>query len=249
MKEDCKPARLLLPLVVVTLLVVWSQPAFAARFRGRIVRFTVSIDGKVVLEARRIDTRQQNADTVWRYVDRLELRPVRMYKVEADGDDPLRATLKGKVVIQTVYGGRAQVSRLELVRDKKDAPWKLAPAEVERTFVSRETPFRLWVKVGGKVVLMNRIKWTLERDVATVWRNLDRVELRPFLPRIKVQANTADPLHATLKGKVSIVAEVGGKGEQAEVSELKLDRDNVNAPWRIDPADVERTFQSRTRPK
>jgi hypothetical protein len=82
-----------------------------------------------------------------------------------------------------------------------------------------------------------------------VWRNLDRVELRPFLPRTKVQADTADPLRATLTGKVSIVADVGGNSKWAEVSGLKLVRDNVSAPWRIDPADAERTFNSRNKPK
>jgi hypothetical protein len=46
---------------------------------------------------------------------------VRLYEVEADADNPLRATLKGEVVIQEVYNGqcvgRAEESELRLVRE------------------------------------------------------------------------------------------------------------------------------------
>ena len=77
---------------------------------------------------------------MWRYLKRLELRPVKGSKGEPDSDDPLRATLKGKLTIESRYGGLAEVSELKLVREKDNAPWKVAPAEVERTFKSRTKP-------------------------------------------------------------------------------------------------------------
>jgi hypothetical protein len=99
----------------------------------------VSIDGKVVLETSTGDE-GEDADTVWRYLKHLELRPVKGYKVKPDGGEPLKATLKGKVVIDALYGGRAEVQDLKLVREKDGAPWKVAPAEIERTFKVRTKP-------------------------------------------------------------------------------------------------------------
>jgi len=116
-------------------LLCFSPPAFALRF----VKFEVSIDGKVVLETSTGDE-GEDADTVWRYLKKLELRPVKGYKLEADGGEPLKATLKGKVVIDAPYGGRAEVQELKLVREKDGAPWKVAPAEIERTFKVRTKP-------------------------------------------------------------------------------------------------------------
>jgi hypothetical protein len=59
-------------------------------------------------------------------------------------DNPLQATLKGKVIIELKYGGqswgRAEVSELKLAREKNNARWKVAPAEVERTFKIRKKP-------------------------------------------------------------------------------------------------------------
>lgn len=112
-----------------------SQPAFALRF----VKFEVSINGRVVLEASTGDE-GKDADTVWRYLKQLELRPVKGYKLEPDGGEPWKATLKGKVVINAPYGGRAEIQELKLVREKDGAPWKVAPAEVERTFKVRTKP-------------------------------------------------------------------------------------------------------------
>ena len=82
----------------------------------------------------------EDADAVWRNLRRVELRPFQQNKVEADRDDPLRATLRGKVVIQASYGGQAEVSQLKLVREKDNAWWKIDPAEIERTFKSRSKP-------------------------------------------------------------------------------------------------------------
>ena len=96
--------------------------------------FMVSIDGKKVLYTPEAYSAAKDIDTVWPDLKRLELKPWQGYKVKADSDDSMRATLKGKVIIQAPYGGRAEVSELKLFREKLGTPWKVYPAEVERTF-------------------------------------------------------------------------------------------------------------------
>jgi hypothetical protein len=74
----------------------------------------------------------------------LYVVPINRYKVEAESDDPLHATLKDKVRIEVKYDGhpwgRAEVSELKLVRERVKARWKVDPAEVDRTFKIREKP-------------------------------------------------------------------------------------------------------------
>jgi hypothetical protein len=237
-----EPARVPVLILAVAALLLVVQPAFA----DRLVRFTVSIDGKVVLKTSTGDA-GEDADTVWRYLRRLDLAPVNGYAVGADRDDPLRATLEGKAAIESAEGGRAEVSGLKLVRANAGAPWQVAPAEVERTFKSRNRPLRLTVSIDGKPVLLNAptSPWAVGGDADAVWRNLGRVELRPF-QQTRVEADRDDPLRATLRGKVVIQA---GSGGRAEVSELKLVREGGTARWKIDPAEFERTLKTRTKPK
>ncbi len=45
----------------------------------------------------------------------------------------LSRALKGKVVVASDVGGRAEVAQLQLVRDKESDPWSVAASEVERT--------------------------------------------------------------------------------------------------------------------
>ena len=134
MQQHYKSARWSVLILALGVLLVCGQPALAARLIG----FTVSIDGKVVLEANWGDDGDMQGDFVWRQLKEAALWPFKGYKVEADGDDPLRATLKGKVIVQSIYSGRAEVSELKLVREKDNARWKIAPAEVERTLKVRK---------------------------------------------------------------------------------------------------------------
>jgi hypothetical protein len=235
------------PILAAVALLLCGQPAFAVR----LARFTVAIDDKVVLEASTSDT-GGDADTIWRSLKGLELQPVKGYKVEAGSDDPLRATLKGKVTIQEVYGGRAEVSELKLVRAKDDAPWTIVPAEVERTLKSRHKPVRFSVSIDGKVALWTDLQTSpgdTAEDADTAWGYLKGLGLRPE-NRYKVEAESDDPLRATLRGTVIIQEYYGGQGgSRAEVSELKLVREKDNARWRVAPGEVERTFKSRNKPK
>jgi len=99
----------------------------------------------------------------------------------------LRATLKGKVVIEADYGGRAEVAELEARPGRDNARWTIDPTEVERTFKSRNKPLELSVSIDGKRVLINETMWAIGKDPDAVWRNLKRVELRPF-QQFKVKA-------------------------------------------------------------
>ena len=97
--------RLRMVVLAAGILFCPSQPTFALRF----VKFEVSIDGKVALETSTGD-QGQDADTVWRYLKQLELRPVKGYKLEADGGEPLQATLKARwsSMRRTVAGLRSK---------------------------------------------------------------------------------------------------------------------------------------------
>jgi hypothetical protein len=249
MQVNSKIAGLPMLVVVVGILLVFSEPAFAENF----VKFVVSIDGKVVLVTSTGDE-GEGADTVWRYLLTLTFRPVTKedlrsilfkeacvegYKVEADRGDPLRAMLKGKLLIESADGGRAEVTELKLVRANDSTGWKVAPSEVERTFKSRKKPNNIRVSINRRFVLY-RFTYT-SQDADTAWRDMKQLDLWPYQSS-KIKADSGDPLRATLRGKVTIDA---GNAGRAEVSELKLVREKVNALWKIDPAEVERTFKSR----
>jgi hypothetical protein len=235
----------LLLIFAVGAVLVSPQPAFAVR----LVRFSVSIDGKVVLETSTAD-HGEDADTTWRHLKHLYLRPVKGYRVHSD-DGPLRATLKGKVIIQADAGGRAEVTELQLVRDKEDAPWKIAPAEVERTLQSRHKPFIFVVLIDGTPQLSTGLQARIgdvPDNADNVWRHLEQAHLVP-ISRYKIVPDTDDPLQATLRGNVIIAVKYSGKSEErAEVAQLRLVRDKVNAPWKVAPVDIERTFRVRKDP-
>jgi hypothetical protein len=86
-----------------------------------------------------------------------------------------------------------------------------------------------------------------EPDV--VWNYLKKLPLRPAEKSTFVIRPDADnDAQATLKGEIRIRCYYGG-GE-ATVKELKLVRDKKDkAKWLIDPAEVDRTFKLRKKPK
>lgn len=115
----------------------WLLAAQTAQ-AGRVVQFEILIDGKVVLEAHRLDE-GQNPDIAWGYLKALQFEPQDGFTVPVNTDDPLKATLKGKVRIFARYGGDVTVEEFALVRDKKEnAKWRLDPKEVERTMKLRK---------------------------------------------------------------------------------------------------------------
>ena len=139
------------PILAVGVFLVASQFAVAVRY----VNYEVSMDGKVVMKTSTWDNGHPDADSVWRvwmvYCSKKSkaLRRSQMQMTRY-------ATLKGNVVIQTAYGGRAEVTQLQLVKESEFAPWKIDPAEVERTLKSRHKLFAFGVSIDGSPKL-----WTV----------------------------------------------------------------------------------------
>jgi hypothetical protein len=237
-----KTARLLV--LIVTVSGVASPPCFAARH----VPITVSVDGKVVIKAGWGDNGEPDADTVWRYLQNIKLQPADAAHIEAERENPLQGALRGDVIINVGYGGRAEVSTLKFVRATENAPWQIAPADVERTFQTRHKPYIFTVSVGGKRALS-----TVERtrkgktadDPDNVWRSLRQLTIYGR----KIAPTGDDPLHATLTGGVTIELRYAGQSwGKSDISELKLHRGRPNALWSVEPADVELTLKNRLMP-
>jgi hypothetical protein len=122
---------------------LWCLSGAPTALAGRVVAFEILLDGKVVLQGHKLEGDAVfPPNEVWKYLHRMEFHPpfdTPGATVPADADDPLRATLTGKVRIFSRYGGDVEVATLTLVRDKKDdATWRVAPKEVERTFQIRK---------------------------------------------------------------------------------------------------------------
>ena len=243
MRTICRFPRSFSPFFAAVVVLFCLQPAFAMR----LARYHVLLDGKLVLEAHWGDN-GGDADKIWLTLKRLDFQPVRGFKVEAESSDPLRATLKGKVVVEELYGGRAECAELPLVRGKADDTWAIAPAEIDRTLKARHKPLRFSISVNGKPVLwsdLGTLTGSAGDDSISLWRSLKRQEFRP-INKYKVEAESGDPLRANLKG-ILIIREyyAGHDGGQVEASELTLVRDSEESRWRLAEGEVERTFKSR----
>jgi hypothetical protein len=91
------------------------------------------------------------------------------------------------------------------------------------------------ILVDGKPYLAGRAWDSGSPPKAAVWRYLTSTELRP--KGVEVPPDPADPLKATLRGKITVNVRYGGK---AEVPELHLIRRAAETAWTVDPDDVER---------
>jgi hypothetical protein len=103
----------------------------------RYVEFNIKVNNRLVLRASVGDSGHEDEATVWRYLKRLPVRSMNGYRVNPDPGQPLRATLKGKIHLSSPTE-HADLTRLRLVRESPQARWKLAPAEVDRTFKLRK---------------------------------------------------------------------------------------------------------------
>jgi len=154
-------------MLALGVLLVFSRPVFAVQ----LVRYVLSIDGKPVLETS-TSGHGESADRMCQHLKQLHLRPVKGFRVQPDRDDPLRATLQGKIVIQVDSGGRADVSELRLIRENEETPWLVAPAEVARTLANRHKPFVFSVSIDGKPQLATGLQsrtGNARDDAANVW--------------------------------------------------------------------------------
>lgn len=97
----------------------------------RSVTIKIEVDGKPLLTTITGDNGTQPPEVVWRYLARYPLVPVRGASVEADPNNPLRLTLKGKVVVDVPYGGKAEVPELRLQRKAAKEGWRIDEQDVE----------------------------------------------------------------------------------------------------------------------
>jgi hypothetical protein len=230
-----------LQLLAVGVALVSLRPVLAVH----LIRYQVSIDGKIVLETSTSE-HGEDADTLWVYLKQLDLRPVKGYKVEPDREDLLQATLRGKVVIP---GGGCRPCRslsVEARAGKRERSLEAGPRR--RRAHAPEPPQALRLRGVDKAELATGLQTRTGDtgdDPDNVWRDLKRLNIVP-ITRYKVEADRADPLQATLKGDVIIDLRYAGQSwGRAEVSELKLVRETPNARWKVAAEEVERTFRIR----
>jgi hypothetical protein len=116
---------------LIALLVPAMYPSEAAA--GRVLGFTVRLDGKDHLFGSAGDNGEAPPGVVWRRLSSTELAPVDGAEVKPDADDPLRATLRGNIAIDVTYGGKATVKELRLVRQTPTAVgWTVDSRDVEQ---------------------------------------------------------------------------------------------------------------------
>jgi hypothetical protein len=119
------PARRVLAVALVALL-----PSVA--HAGRVCATRISVDGKTWLAGAFIDGGlTQPADVWWRLASN-ELQPADGVTIPPDPADPLRATLRGKIVIDVQCGGQAEAKELRLIRRAPGAGWTVDLLDVQR---------------------------------------------------------------------------------------------------------------------
>jgi hypothetical protein len=84
------------------MLALLPAPAQAAR----VGTIKIHVDGKLWLSGGTFDDGSPPPAAVWRCLTSGELRLVEGAAIAADPADPLRATLRGRIVIDVRYGGK-----------------------------------------------------------------------------------------------------------------------------------------------
>lgn len=112
-------------------------PAFAAR----LLTATVQLDGQTVLQSKYQDDDSWGTPpgpaTVWRYLGKEPIWVEQGAQIQADAADPVRAKLRGNVVVRVQHVDRliveAKADELTLVRANPSSEnWYLPADEVER---------------------------------------------------------------------------------------------------------------------
>jgi hypothetical protein len=216
---------------------------------ARYVPITIWINGHAVLKGGTNANADAEPDALWRHLQSANLQPIADYRVEPEPRNRRRATLTGRIVLEVSYAGRADVSELKLVRTSDFTTWRVAPDEIERTFKIRHKPFDFRISIAGEPMFWTRQTTRKGQKPDTpdnVWAQLKRQEIWGK----SITSNFNDPLHATLKGGVTIqlvyADESWGK---VEVRQLKLSRDKPNSLWKVDPEELDRLLENRTMPE
>jgi hypothetical protein len=172
--------RLGVSLLVVGLWLSMHGSALAAR----LVTAIVQLDGQIVLRSTYQDDdfwgALPGAATVWRYLGKEPLWVKKGVQVTADAAEPLRANLKGSLVIRLQHVDRliveSKAADLTLIRaDPSSEKWFLPAQEVERlaqangipdvpspAFFARASPW-VGVSVAAAVVVVSISGWLLIR--------------------------------------------------------------------------------------
>jgi hypothetical protein len=109
---------------------VWLPSAALANRTGNI---TITVDGRVYLHGQYSEIGSSPPAAVWWYCSTTQLQPQEGVQITPDPADPLRAILRGKIVLDVENGDKAEVKELRLVRnDAQSATWTVDPADVER---------------------------------------------------------------------------------------------------------------------
>jgi hypothetical protein len=140
-----KRQRLAVKLLAVWLWLVVGSSAFAAR----LLSATVQLNGQTALHSTYQDDdfwgAPPGAATVWRYLGKEPLWVEKGTQVQADAADPLRATLRGILVIRLQHVDRliveAKTAELTLIRANPSSDkWFLPAGEVERLAQANDIP-------------------------------------------------------------------------------------------------------------
>jgi hypothetical protein len=116
---------------ILALLALAAAPAEARA--ARVLSISITVDGQERLRAAGGDNGESPAVAVWQRLTSTELKPPEGAEpVPADVLDPLRATVRGNIVIDVSYAGKAQVTEVHLVRRTPSSAWTVDPADVER---------------------------------------------------------------------------------------------------------------------
>jgi hypothetical protein len=103
--------------------------------------FRISLAGQPTLWTKQRTRRGQKADTRDNVWGELKRETIYGKKIDPNFRDPLRATLKGGVVIKLSYAdeswGQAELPQLKLTRDKPNTLWKVDPEELESILQNR----------------------------------------------------------------------------------------------------------------
>jgi hypothetical protein len=230
-------------ILALGLVLVSGGRCLAARY----VPITISVNDRAVLRGGMGDNGAADPDLIWGYLKNARLQPIGEFNVEHDPQDPSRATLTGKIVLEVASAGRADVSELKLVRANDGESWKVAPDEIERTFKTRHKPFDFRISIAGQPTLWTKQTTRRGQRADTpdnVWVAFKRLTIYGK----QINPNPNNPLRATLKGGVLIKLSYAGEpwGE-VEVSHLKLTRENPNTLWKVDPEEFERLLENRTK--
>lgn len=143
-------------------LLVWPHEASAAR----LIRASISLNGKIILEGSTSDDGHTDADGVWEYLKSIKFKPTDEFQALKVDPAAKQAVLSGagrgvplsdsKVTVSIEYGGKSKFRKLTLIRVAKDAQgreWTLDPPELDAMFGYRLISRREASKLGapGKV--------------------------------------------------------------------------------------------------